>query len=308
MQKMLRGMRAAARSVLGIGMVSAMLPLVILQGAVIGPLLNNHTVLPGLFYNGIRRLFGIRVEFNAASAPIEDKKPVWYVANHMSIADFLILGSVLRGTFAGKGDIMRWPGIAPLARAVKYIGIRRVNKDDPDFEKFHRQTIGKIMQNFNDGHNTIMFPEGTTTDGSQVALFRAGLISMLFGAEGLDKHGNPVRLEKDVCVQPIAIRVKNVEGKDISARSDLREFYAHYNTNNTLKRIWTRMATRDITIEVTAFSPLSPKDYKDQFALINEAGALIRGVVAPDQKTVEPARIPGGKDRNRQTGTQDPRL
>lgn len=293
----MRNLRALRRAMVGLAMLPVLIGATALQGFVVGPLLDNHAALPNFIYNSLRRLFGIKIEFSKASAPLEDKKSTWFVANHMSIADFMVLGSTLKGTFAGKGDILRWPGVAQMARAVKYIGIRRVNKDHPDFEKFHKQTIAKIARNFNAGHNTIMFPEGTTTDGSQVALFRAGLLSMLYGANGVDEQGNTITLDREVVVQPVAIRVREVEGKDIATREDLRHFYSHYNTNNTLKRIWTRLATKDLTIELTAFPPLNPKDFKDQFELANKAGELVRSVVAPHQKEVGKAVIPGVKER-----------
>lgn len=297
----MRNLRALRRALIGLAMLPVLIGATAMQGFIVGPLLNNHTAVPNFVYNSLRRLFGIKIEFSKASAPIEDKKATWFVANHMSIADFMVLGSALKGTFAGKGDIMRWPGVAQMARAVNYIGIRRVNKDHPDFERFHKQTIGKIMNNFNAGHNTIMFPEGTTTDGSQVALFRAGLLSMLFGAKGTDKEGNAVTLNRDVWVQPIAIRVKEVEGKDINTREDLRHFYSHYNTHNTLQRIWTRFATRSLTIELTAFPALNPKDFRDEKELANKAGELVRSVVAPHQKEVEKASIPGVAERGQAT-------
>jgi 1-acyl-sn-glycerol-3-phosphate acyltransferase len=294
---MMRNLRATGRVLGGLVLLPLLLAGVIGQ-AITGPVTKNYSTIPTLLYKSLKNLFGIKVEFNKNSAPLETKKPTWFVANHMSIADFMVLGSTLKGTFAGKGDVLLWPGIAQMARAVKYIGIRRVSKDHPEFETFHKQTIGKIMTNFNKGYNTIMFPEGTTTNGKEVALFRAGLISMLYENEGLDKKGNIVKLDEEVVVQPVAIRVKEVEGKNAIGNDDLRNLYSRYDENNTIKRIWNRLGTKDMTIELTAFEPLHPSDFKDQFELINHAGAQIRALVAPEQKEVKPAIIPG-VDKNK---------
>lgn len=288
-----RNLRATGRFVAGLALMPLILGAVVLQGLIVGPVLRDRNTLPTAIYNTFRRLLGIKIEFNAASAPIEDKKPTWFVANHMSMADFVTLGSTLKGTFAGKGDILSWPGVAQAARAVKYIGIKRVKKDDPNFKKFHRQTIGKIMSNFNNNQNTIMFPEGTTTDGNQVAMFRAGLISMLFGQNGEDEKGNEITLNEEVVVQPVAIRVKDVEGKDASGEPELINRYSYYEEDNMLTRIWKRLQTKDMTIELTVFPPMHPADYTDQFELINDAGDMIRDVVAPHQTEVNPAVIPG---------------
>ena len=288
----IRNLRATGRLAAGVALTPVILGATVLQGFVLGPL-GSHNFVPNTIYKTFKHLLGINIEFNKASAPLETQKPTWYVANHMSMADFVTLGSTLRGTFAGKGDILSWPLVSQMARAVKYIGIQRVKKDDPNFQKASRQTIGKIMKNFNDGHNTIMFPEGTTTDGNQVAMFRAGLISMLFNKIGEDKNGNQIKLDKDVVVQPIAIRVKDVEGKDATGQPDLINRYSYYKEDNMLTRIWKRLQTKDMTIELTAFPTMDPKDYDDQFELINEAGQLIRDVVSPGQTEVLPARIPG---------------
>ena len=83
-------------------------------------------------------------------------------------------------------------------------------------------------------------------------------------------------------------------------RPELRHFYSHYTTDNTLKRIWTRMATKSITVELTVFPSMAPKDFADGKELANTASDKIRAVVAPGQKTVEKAKIPGVAERGEQ--------
>jgi 1-acyl-sn-glycerol-3-phosphate acyltransferase len=298
---MRNNLRALGRTLAGVLFMPVALSAVALQGFIVGPVLKNHNTIPNLLYNSLRGLLGIKVSFNKASANVDHTKPTWYVANHQSIADFLVLGSTLKGTFAGKGDVLQWPGISQMARAVKYIGIRRVKKEDPNFKKFNKMTIGKIMSNFNDGHNTIMFPEGTTTDGSYLAMFRAGLISLLFGEKGIDKKGNEIKLKQEVHVQPIAIQVKKVNGKDATNNPILKNAYSLYHESNTIKRLWNRLSTKSIEIELTAFEPLQPKHYKDQKELINAAHDKVKSVVAPDQQDIIKAAIPGVDDHKPQT-------
>lgn len=295
-----RNLRVARRATLGLLALPFLIGGAAFQATVMGPVFNNHKTIPQAFYNTLRRLMGIKVEFNKASAPIEEKRQTWYVANHQSIADFMVLGSTLDATFAGKGDIMRWPVVGALAKAVNYIGIRRVPKDHPDFQKFHGMTKGKMIKNFNDGRNAIMFPEGTTTDGAEIRLFRAGLLSILFAREGLDKQGSKVTLDKDVVVQPIGIKVVSVEGKKVEDNDELREFYSHYNSNKTLERILTRLATKEIRIELNASAPMQIENYADEKELANSACDLVREFVCPHQKEVKRAEIPNvdGPSRN----------
>jgi 1-acyl-sn-glycerol-3-phosphate acyltransferase len=286
LQNVADNMRATARAAAGLLALPVFLGLTALQGFVVGPLTGNYTAIPNFLYNGLRKILGFKVEFNKASAPLAKDKSVWFVANHMSIADFVVLGSTLPGTFAGKGDILKWPMVASMARAVKYIGLRRS-------ADFNPQSRAKIIRNFNAGFNTIMFPEGTTTDGRQVALFRAGLITLLYGEKGLDKNGREVALQKDVVLQPVAIRVTRVNGVDAIGNDDLRNQYSMFYKNNTLTRIWKRLKIREITLDLTAFPPMDPKDYSDAKALINKAALDIASVVNPGQTVFEKAVIPG---------------
>lgn len=267
----------------------AVAPLVILaatvQGAIVGRLTGNDNVIPKMIYNSLRHVIGYRIVFNKTSAPLVKDKSTWFIANHMSLGDFAVLGSALRGTFAGKGDINRWPLVGSLARAVNFIGLRRSSE-------YNAQSRAKIIENFNHGHNTIMFPEGTTTDGAKVSLFRAALLTLLYGEKGTNKEGVDVSLERDVVVQPIAIRVLKVDGKSTECRDDLRDIYSQFNEASIPKTFWKHMKEGPITIELTAFPPMKPSDYADAKELANAAAAQIVTVVNPGQTTFEKAQIP----------------
>lgn len=85
------------------GLLATMAVLTPVQALIAGPVFKNYSAIPDFFYTNLCRIFGVKVRFNAASAPIETTRQSWTVANHMSLADFAVLGSALKGTFAGKG-------------------------------------------------------------------------------------------------------------------------------------------------------------------------------------------------------------
>lgn len=294
MKNIANNIRAAGRITALGGLLLTMAILTPLQAGIIGPIFKNYKTVPDLFYRGLCRIFGLRVRFNAASAPLERQRQSWTVANHMSLADFAVLGSQLNGIFAGKGDILEWPGIAQMARAVRYIGLKRASKKDaPElYQKNLLQARSKIISAFNDNNNVIMFPEGTTTPGHEVALFRAGLIKLLFGDAGLGRNGEAVKINRPVVVQPIAIHVVEVNGRNAIGNDELRNSYSLPEAG-MLSFIWKRATTRDTVIELTAFAPLDPKDFNSAEDLINKAHELVRNVVAPHQKAVAKAIIPG---------------
>ena len=277
-------LRMAVRAVAGVVAVPVIAGLLAVQ-RVVGPLTGNYKTIPNIVYGTLRRLFGYTVEFNAASAPLVKDKPVWFVANHLSGADAFVVGGALDGSFVGRDDAMKWPVLRHALRSIKMIGVRRQ-------PKFNDQARGKIAKNFNDGYNTIMFPEGSTSDGKKVYLFHAAFLTLLYGGGSVDRKKNPVPLQKDVIVQPVAIRVKSVNGKDALNNDELRNLYT-LPGRNTLRRIWKRAQVRKMTLELTVLPPLNPKDFKDAQELANKAAQDIAGVVNPGQKTFEKAHIPG---------------
>ena len=303
---MLKNIKAAARLA---GVITVGLPLVaamaVLQGFIIGPILRNHNTIPKMFYQLLRGFTGIRIEFNkaAGSAPIETKRPTLFVGNHTSYGDFLVLGGALRAVFAGKGELLTIPGLRQLMMIGKYIGLRRD-------KKYNDESIGKIIRNFNRGNNTAMFPEATipspepdrgVNPGEEVYMFHEGLFAVVKGAQGKIK-GKKLGVGEDklpvfelkniqlkpeiaakICVQPIAITVKD--------KAQLEDYTLAHN-KGALSLVW-KMLKNDVTVEVTAFPVLEPKNFATHRDIANEAHRLIASKVNPNQTQVWPAFIPG---------------
>jgi 1-acyl-sn-glycerol-3-phosphate acyltransferase len=210
----------------------------------------------------------------------------------MSNTDF-ILGSKLPGSFVGKGEILKVPLLAQFAKSAKFIGIRRKSK-------YNAESRGKLIQAFNGGQNTIMFPEATTTDGDKVYLFHAGLMTLLFGDKAVDKKQRDVALKNEVVVQPVAVQVKSVNGQDATNNPDLRYLYSMRNEGKFLKRLWKRFQVKNITLELTAFDALNPKDFAKAGAtpedlakdLANAAACKVAEVINPGQTEFENAFKP----------------
>jgi len=276
--------RIASRAVAGLIAIPVITGLLALQ-RVVGPLTGNYKTIPSIIYGIMRKLIGYKVEFNAASAPLVKGKQTWFLVNHLSGADAFIVGGALDGSFVARDDVMRWPVLAEAARSIKMIGVRRKSK-------FNDQSRGKIAKNFNEGYNTIMFPEGSTSDGKKIFLFHAAFLTLLYGDTAVDKKKKRVTLQKDVVVQPVAIRVKSVDGKDAIGNDELRNLYS-LPGHNTLKRKWKRAQGRNITLELTLLPPLDPKDFKDAKELANKAALDIASIVNPGQTIFEKAVIPG---------------
>lgn len=285
----MRNLRAAYRAVAGVGfLLGTLLVALPLQAALINPFLKKYDhVVPRLVGKGVCKLFGIQTEFNKASAPIEKKRQAIYVANHMAPLDPPVLATVLKGHFVAAGWISKFRFINAFGKAAKVMFISQ--KKDETSKKRDR---GQLVATFNDKQNVIVFPEGWTNDGTKVYEFRAGLTPPLYGGDAINMKGEPVSLQnKDIVVQPVAMRVKSVDGQDALGDPLMQEPYSMGGAGYSLKDIWRRLGYKNITLELTAFPPLDPKDFPDGKGLMNEAHRQITALVAPDQTVIEKAPI-----------------
>ncbi len=283
-----KNLRATTRLVAGVAALPAIVGAAALQGLIVGPVLRNNTVIPKLIFTSLRKILGYKVEFNAASAPLVKDKPVWYLANHTSITDVVVAGVGLKGNFVGKSNIAKWPIVGQLAGALKFMGVRR----EP---QYNGESMGKIAKNFNKGHNTIMFPEATVGNGKEVHLFRAGLLELLYGGKATEKKKfrkeKAVPLKQDVVVQPVAIRVKSVNGVNDNAV----DLYRMGGSESGLKKFWKRLQLKETTLELTAFPALQKKDYADAKAMANKAAADVATIINPGQTEFTKAPMPVSK-------------
>jgi 1-acyl-sn-glycerol-3-phosphate acyltransferase len=92
------------------------------------------------------------------------------VSNHLSYLDIVILSAAMPCCFVSKREIKRWPFFGKAARAGGTIFLDRSSMASANAVA---REIGERL-----AHNVpvLLFPEGTSTDGSQVQRFHARLI------------------------------------------------------------------------------------------------------------------------------------
>ncbi|MDI9347359.1 MAG: lysophospholipid acyltransferase family protein [Methylacidiphilales bacterium] len=86
------------------------------------------------------------------------------VCNHISWHDILVLGSIYKTTFLSKSEVGNWLIIGLL---VKSAGTLFIHRGQGQFTLARRE----IANTLKTGNNVLLFPEGTTTDGSKVKQF-----------------------------------------------------------------------------------------------------------------------------------------
>lgn len=114
------------------------------------------------------------------------------VANHVSWLDIWLLHSVTAVCFVAKSEIRGWPVIGWMAAKARTLFIERERRRDT-----HR-IAGTIQAALHADEAVAVFPEGTTTDGSDVRRFHASLLQPA--------------VDLQIPVVTVAIRYRNPDG------------------------------------------------------------------------------------------------
>ncbi|MEK9874048.1 MAG: lysophospholipid acyltransferase family protein, partial [Betaproteobacteria bacterium] len=117
------------------------------------------------FYRGALRILGVRIRVFNDFSP---RRPVFVVANHVSYLDVFVLGSLIPAVFVSKQEVRDWPVVGWVAWLQRTIFITRRPARAVD----ELAPLGEALEN---GFNVIMFPEGTSTNGTSVLPFKSAL-------------------------------------------------------------------------------------------------------------------------------------
>lgn len=113
------------------------------------------------------------------------QRPMLWVSNHVSWTDIPLLGMLAPLSFLSKAEVRTWPVAGWLALKAGTLFIRRGSGDS----KLLQKQMGNHLQQNN---SLVIFPEGTTTDGTGVRTFHGRLMSSA--------------IDSGVFLQPVAIQ------------------------------------------------------------------------------------------------------
>jgi 1-acyl-sn-glycerol-3-phosphate acyltransferase len=218
-------------------------------------------------------VFNIKIKVIGESAHRKNH-PVIYLCNHISYLDIVILGSFLDGCFVAKSEVSSWPGFGFLAKLQKTIFIVR----DKSALMQSRKAIADAMEK---DHDIILFPEGTSTDGSDVMQFKAGLLG-IFYPDDRSQAGDYTVIDKAL-IQPVAIKPAAINGEMITPeRQDLKDIYAWYGDMELAPHLWDFAHMTSCEVEVHLLPPLSTADFTHRFDIANAAQNKVAKVVRGD--------------------------
>ncbi len=122
--------------------------------------------LMSIWGHGVAWFWGMRIQVEGTPPDA----PFFLLSNHVSYTDIVLVCAVTPGWFVSKSEVASWPGIGPLTRIAHTIFINRETRRD----------VGRMNTLIGDlvtkGGGVGFFPEGTTSDGSQVLPFKPSLL------------------------------------------------------------------------------------------------------------------------------------
>ncbi|MCC8926458.1 MULTISPECIES: lysophospholipid acyltransferase family protein [Nocardiaceae] len=108
-----------------------------------------------------------------------------FVAAHVSWTDVLVLTALRPATFVARGDLIDWPVLGLLARAMKVLPIDRANL------RALPGTVEQVSRRLDSGSAVVAFPEATTWCGRAYGSFRPAMFQAAIDTE---TWVQPVRL------------------------------------------------------------------------------------------------------------------
>jgi 1-acyl-sn-glycerol-3-phosphate acyltransferase len=191
----------------------------------------------------MRALLGIlNVHVHSTGMPYSG--PALIVCNHISWLDIPCLYAYLDGVFVAKSDVARWPLIGILARSIGTIFLARGWTSDATAERMTWQLVRS--------DRVVIFPEGTSSDGTEVGVFYPRLFQ--------------AALRAGTVVQAVAIQYPRAHGLQLVAPFVGNDDFLHH--------LWRLLGEEHIEAQLHFCAPL-PVTGQTRRALANRARTQI---------------------------------
>ena len=216
-------------------------------------------ILPGhakvrfarVYWSVFARLIGVEVRVIGTPVKRQAGRPVVYVSNHSSWVDVPVLGGVLDGRFVAKGDVGGWPVIGTIARLGRTVFVSRSRASTGK----ERETMRGVLRA---GDNLILFPEGTSSDGSRVLPFRTAFFAVA------EVRGDEDQAELPL-IQPVSVVYDRLGGLPAGRAS--RPVFAWYGDMDIASHFWRLAQHIGLRATVVLHTPLDPARFEDRKAL-----------------------------------------
>lgn len=222
-------------------------------------------LFPRFYHRGLCWLIGLRLRVIGRPARAER---VLYVSNHSSWLDILVLGATLEARFVSKSEVGGWPLIGWVARLGRTVFVSRSRgRTGSEAQEMRARMEG--------GESLILFPEGTTSDGTRVLPFR----SSFFAVAGAAAQ-----------VQPVTLVYDRLGGLPVGRRD--RPLFAWYGDMDTASHAWRLLRHSGARVTLVLHEPFAPGDLPDRKAMAAQVGRAVTDTAALLRQNREPGPRP----------------
>ncbi|WP_458095577.1 lysophospholipid acyltransferase family protein [Roseomonas sp. WA12] len=198
-----------------------------------------------------------------------------FLANHSSWLDILVLGGTLDAAFVSKAEVGQWPLVGLVARLGRTVFVSRARGRTGNEAREMRDRLGR-------GDSLILFPEGTSSDGTRVLPFRSSFLSVADAAE---------------VIQPVSVAYDRLGGLPACRRD--RPLFAWYGDMSIGPHAWRLCRHAGLRATILLHDPLDPGTIPNRKALsaaaeatVAEGAAMLRQNREPRPLPVRPVSIP----------------
>jgi 1-acyl-sn-glycerol-3-phosphate acyltransferase len=206
-------------------------------------------VFARFYWSTVSRLLGLQVRVIGRFATAPGGRPVVFVANHSSWLDIPVLGGRLDACFVSKDEVGRWPFIATIARLGRTVFVSRQRGATGRERDAMRTRLAAA-------DNLLLFPEGTSSDGSRVLPFRSSFFAI---AEGADPP----------LIQPVSVVYDRLGGLPTGRAT--RPVFAWYGDMDLATHFWRFAQHRGLRASILLHAPLDPSRFASRKALSHAA-------------------------------------
>jgi 1-acyl-sn-glycerol-3-phosphate acyltransferase len=164
---------------------------------------------------------GVRIAM--PDSVVRDVRGVMVVGPHISWADVLVIWAVMPATFVAKADMVKWPGIGQMARALGAIPIDRTKlRPLPG-------VVAEVTARLKSGRTVATFPEGTSWCGLGHGPFRPAMFQ--------------AAIDAGRAVLPLRLSYHHRDGR-------LSTVPAFVGEDTLIRSVWRVVATRLTVVEI----------------------------------------------------------
>jgi lyso-ornithine lipid O-acyltransferase len=243
-----RRLRAIRRGAMILGLT---LPSMAVQAVCLALPGKAKVAFPRFFWARFAACMGLEVRVVGELASTTSGRPVIFVSNHSSWVDVPVVGGVLPAAFVAKGDIDGWPVVRTIARLGRTIFVSRQRGSTAR----ERDAMQAVLAR---GDNLILFPEGTSSDGSRVLPFRSSFFAVAEGRGIADSKRRPL-------IQPVSVVYDRLNG--LPAGRSSRPVFAWYGDMDIASHFWRMTQHLDMRVTVLLHAPLDPATFPDRKSL-----------------------------------------